>query len=349
MANETGRFQSDRWLSFALRAALLGLFVWMVKGLLIPVVLGGLVALLLAPLERRFAPRLGRFQGAGPVLFTTGVIVLVVIPLVLIGIEAAASINRFFASDWSPTIEHIQSFVSEHSSGLLQRFGVSGDVVQNYFSNLFRQVGVAIAGFAGNMVAAVPQSIVDAFLFVVALYYLLRDGGRLVRWCLDLAPFRHEETEILFSSIKDTVHGAVLGLLATSLVQGALTTAALFLFGVPGAFLLGILATLLSLVPMLGTTPVTAGSAIYLFATGHIGAGIGMVIAAVVVGLSDNVVRPWVQSSHGGMHPLIALLSIFGGLDLFGAAGIFIGPVLAAVVLWSIEAYASLRNGRAAR
>lgn len=336
--------QTDRWLSLALRAALIGLFFWMVKGLLVPVLLGGLAALLVAPLGRRIGPRLGRFQRFAPALLTVGVIILVCVPLVIIGIEGAASANRFFSRDWSATLERIQDFFTGHPSALLSRVGVSTDDVRNYIGNLFRQVGSALAGFAGGMVAAVPQSVVNAFLFIVALYYLLRDGSALLRWALKLSPFKDEETEVLFASIKDTVNGAVLGLLATSAVQGTLTTIALFIFKIPAAFLLGILATLLSLVPMLGTTPVTLGAAVYLFAAGRIGAGIGMVIAAVVVGLSDNVIRPWVQSSHGGMHPLIALLSIFGGLEFFGAAGIFIGPVVAAFVIWAVDIRANVRE-----
>ncbi|WP_437966410.1 AI-2E family transporter [Sorangium sp. So ce260] len=335
--------QSDRWLSFALRAGLVALFFWMVKGLLVPVLLGGLVALLVSPLQRRLSPRLGRFRSFAPAISTVGVVILVCIPLAVIIIEASASISRFFARDWSSTIERLQGLLNDgRLTGLLNRAGLSGDDVRNYVSNLFQRVGSSMAGFAGGMVAAVPQTIVDAFLFVVALYYLLRDGGLLLRWLLRQSPFRNEETDVLFASIQDTVHGAVLGLLATAAVQGTLTTIALFACKVPGAFLLGLLATLLSLVPMIGTTPVTLGAAIYLFVIGRIGGGIGMCAAAVLVGLSDNVIRPWVQSSHGGMHPLIALLAIFGGLELFGAAGIFIGPVVAAIVLWAVNTRSSL-------
>ncbi|XXY54131.1 AI-2E family transporter [Sorangium sp. So ce269] len=335
--------QSDRWLSFALRAGLMALFFWMVKGLLVPVLLGGLVALLVSPLQRRLSPRLGRFRKFAPAISTVGVIILVCIPLAVIIIEASASISRFFSRDWSSTIERVQGLLNDgRITSLLNRAGLSGDDVRNYVSNLFQRVGSSIAGFAGGMVAAVPQSIVDAFLFTVALYYLLRDGGQLLRWLLTQSPFRHEETDVLFASIQDTVHGAVLGLLATAAFQGTLTTIALFIFKVPGAFLFGLLATLLSLVPMIGTTPVTLGAAVYLFIVGRIGGGIGMCVAAALIGLSDNVIRPWVQSSHGGMHPLIALLSIFGGLELFGAAGIFIGPVVAAIVLWAVNTRSSI-------
>jgi predicted PurR-regulated permease PerM len=118
---------------------------------------------------------------------------------------------------------------------------------------------------------------------------------------------------------------------------------ALWIFGIPGAFLLGIVATILAVIPMIGTTPITFGAAIFLFVSGRIGAGIGMSVAAAVIGLSDNVIRPWVQSSRGEMHPLIVLLAIFGGIEAFGTSGIFLGPVVAALALWIIDTYADLR------
>jgi predicted PurR-regulated permease PerM len=158
-----------------------------------------------------------------------------------------------------------------------------------------------------------------------------------------MSPFPRDDTEELFTSIVGTVNGAILGVLVTAAIQGALTMASLYVFGVPGAFVLGVIATILAIIPMIGTTPVTFGAPIYLFATGRIGAGIGMIVMGVLIGLSDNVIRPWVQSSRTTMHPLIALLSIFGGLEVFGAAGIFVGPVLAAITIWIVDTYADLR------
>lgn len=195
----------------------------------------------------------------------------------------------------------------------------------------------AVAGAVGALAASVPTWIIDIFLFVVALYYFLHDGGRLVRWCMGLSPFPERETDELFDSVRQTVHGAIVGQLATSLVQGGLTVLALYLFGVPAPLLLGLIATVLSVVPLLGTTPVTVGAAIYLFAVGSTGAGIGMAIAAVLIGLSDNVVRPWVQSTSTRLHPLLVLLAIFGGIQVMGLAGAFLGPVIAVIALWSVE------------
>jgi predicted PurR-regulated permease PerM len=56
-----------------------------------------------------------------------------------------------------------------------------------------------------------------------------------------------------------------------------------------------------------------------------------MLCGGVLVATSDNVVRPWILKGHSEMHPLLALVSVFGAVNLVGATGIFLGPVIAAV------------------
>ena len=340
-ADQTPR---DNWLALILRTLLLGLFLWMVQRLLIPVVLGALVALILYPLQRKLAPRLGKATSLAPAIITTGALFLVVIPLVLFGLRAISTTSTFLAQDWNQTLTEVQGFLSKRTSGLVERFHLNTDSLRTSFENIARNAGSKGAGWLGGAVTAVPSQIVDVFLFIIALYFFLRDGRALTQWLLKLSPFPRADTEELFASIHGTVNGAILGVIVTAAVQGALTMGALYAFGVPGAFLLGLLATGLAVIPMIGTTPVTVGAAIYLFAVDRIGPGIGMGVAAVVIGFADNIVRPWVQSSRTTMHPLLSLLSIFGGLEVFGAVGIFIGPVVAAMALWIVDTYADLRE-----
>lgn len=330
---------SDRWLSLALRAALLALFLWMVKGMIAPVLLGGLVAMLVHPILPRLARRLGRLAQLAPAVLTAGVVVLVGIPLVVVASQAIASVNRFLALDWTRTIERVERFVSWRMQGVASALGLSADSIRAHVADLLQQLGAGVAGLLGGIAAELPALAIQAFLFIIALYSLLRDGTSLTRWLRRTSPFSPEETETIFGAVRGTVRGAVLGMIVTALVQGTLTTIALFVFGVPGAFLLGVLATVLSVVPMVGTTPVTVGAAVYLLIVGRYGAAIGMAAAAVVVGVSDNIVRPWVQSAQSEMHPLIALMSIFGGLELFGFAGLFIGPVLAEITVRTVTAH----------
>jgi predicted PurR-regulated permease PerM len=335
---------SDRWLAITLRVVLLGLFIWMIKGLLVPVALGALLALLLHPVQVRLEKRLGKRAKLSPLILTVGFFLLVGVPAIPIAAKVVSSLNEFLARDWSDTTSKIHGYVLDKTGSFRELFDLSGARIRESLESLVRRAGEVIAGLAGNLAAAVPGTIVDLFLFFVALYFLLRDGRKLTAWMTKMSPFPAHETEELFSSIQNTVSGAILGLFATSAVQGGLTILFLTIFRVPGAVLFGLLAMLLAFIPMVGTTPVTVGAVIYLLAVGRTGAGVGMAVAALVIGLSDNVIRPWVQSRHStNIHPLIVLLAIFGGLELFGAAGVFVGPVIAAMAVWTVDTYAHIR------
>jgi predicted PurR-regulated permease PerM len=344
-ARRTAMEKNDRWLALALRATLLGLFVWMVKGILIPIALGGLFALLLYPIEARLWRRFGKHGGLIPLGLTLGSLVLVVLPLLLLSMRFASALDDFLRRDWTETAPRIQRFVDEKLIAYGKDLHVDADKLRESTESLVRQIGGGLANLVTGAATAVPGYLIDLFLFIIALYYFLRDGRRLARWLTRLSPFDPPDTEELFASIRETVNGAILGLIVTAGVQGALTTLALYICQVPGALVFGVMATLLALfIPMMGTAPVTIGAIIYLVIVQRTGAAIGMAIAAVIIGLSDNVIRPWVQSSSTKMHPLLVMLGIFGGLEMWGAAGIFIGPIVAAMAVWTIDTYVHLRD-----
>jgi predicted PurR-regulated permease PerM len=312
----------------------------MVRDLLLPVALGALLALLLHPLQRRLTPRLGRFAGWAPTLLTLGAFVLIIIPFAFIAAQVVTGINSFLSQDLNGALNGVQQFGDRFTRRFGDRFAPFGGNLRSEVGGVVQRIGTAIAGLASSFASSLPGQILDVFIFVLALFYFLRDGSRLVRWLLSLSPFRDRDTDELFASIHETVHGAIIGQLATSVVQGGLTILVLFVFKVPGALLFGIIATLLSIIPMVGTTPVTVGAVIYLLIINRFGAAVGMGISAAVIGISDNIVRPYVQSSQSRLHPLLILLGIFGGLQVFGAAGVFIGPVVAAMAVWAVDIYA---------
>jgi predicted PurR-regulated permease PerM len=336
--------RDERWLSTALRLAPLLLFFWMVRAQLVPIFLGALFALLLDPLKRRLARRSPWLARQAALVLTVGSLILVVIPFVLIAANVVSSAQSFLAGGFTDILGRLQTFATTHFAGLADRFDLPVESLRTGAANLAQRIGGSIAGFASGVASSLPGQIVELFLFVLALYYFLRDGASLLRWLVRLSPFPEHDTDELFASIRETVHGAIFGQLATSLVQGGLTLIALYAFKIPGALMFGIIAMLLSVVPLVGTTPVTVGAAIYLLASGRFGAAAGMAAAAVVIGISDNVVRPWVQSSQTRMHPLVTLLSIFGGIEVLGAAGVFLGPVIAAMAIWTIDLYAGMHR-----
>jgi len=93
-----------------------------------------------------------------------------------------------------------------------------------------------------------------------------------------------------------------------------------------------------SLIPIVGPSIVWLPAAIYLFATGHVGSGVFMLIwCSVVVGSADNIIRPWVIAGRVEIHPLVLLFALIGGASGFGFLGLFLGPIVVSVLIALFE------------
>lgn len=115
--------------------------------------------------------------------------------------------------------------------------------------------------------------------------------------------------------------------------------------GLKNAPLLGMLTIVFGMVPIVGSSPVWIGATIYLFAKGSTGFGIVMLVGGLIIATSDNIVRPIILRGHSQMHPLLGLVSVFGAVNLLGAPGIFLGPIIAAVFVSFLKILA-LENQR---
>jgi predicted PurR-regulated permease PerM len=319
-----------------LRGVVVAFFVYVAGPTLLPVAMGALFAIALHGQKERLEPQLGRAKKLAPALLTASTVLLGVLPLTFVVVQA----SKTFASlvSRATATPDFSGRMSARVFGLLNELGVlteqqAHDLVASSLSRAADVAGRVAAGTA----RALPELFTALFLFVLAIYFGLRDGDRMVQTARRVSPVSAERTEALFESIEASVRGAVIGTLVVALVQGGLTLVALLALRVPGAFLWGFVASILSVLPIVGTTPVTVGAAVYLFATGRTVAGVIMLVCAFAIGASDNFVRPWVQSQHDHMHPLLALVAIFGGLAAFGLAGIFIGPVAAAMATWAVS------------
>ncbi len=327
---------------------MVGVFVWMVRTVAVPVVVAGLFAVLLMPLHVRLTRLLKKRAFFAPGVLTAGSILGVLLPLAAVVAMAVRTMSGIKTSGFAETFGTLSVAVIR----FLQRFrrvltplgiDMSRDSISTQFNEYAQEALGKLAGMAGDAAAATPDAIVGLFLFVIALYFCIRDGQRFIAWLIDRLPYSEEASRRLVGVVHEAVRGVVLGQLLTGIVQGGLVIGFLLALRVPGAVIWGILAFFLSFLPLLGTVPVTLGATIYLFAVGRPGPAVIMIVGVVLIGASDNVVRPLVASTSGGLHPLVTLLAIFGGLATLGASGVFLGPIIAALAIFAMDAYASHR------
>lgn len=177
----------------------------------------------------------------------------------------------------------------------------------------------------------------NAIKFSFALltaFFIYRDGERLLDQTRRvLLRFLGERARGYINAVGDTTRAVLYGLILTALAQGLLAGLGYWVAGAPAPALLGVLTGAVALIPF-GPPLVWAPVGVGLLVTNHTLAGIGLLLwGGLVVSQIDNVIRPMVISGATRIPFLLVLFGVLGGLNAFGLVGIFLGPVVIAVLL----------------
>lgn len=180
----------------------------------------------------------------------------------------------------------------------------------------------------------------NVFILLIALYYMLRDGGNLKKSIIAMSPLLDQYDEAIFEKLENAIFSVVRGSLGVSVVQGLLTMLGFWIFGIANPILWGSLAAVASLIPGIGTAIILVPAVIYLYISGAVVASVGLLVWAVLaVGLIDNFLGPYIVQKGVHVHEFLILLSVVGGLSFFGPIGFILGPLILSLLFALLEIY----------
>ena len=223
--------------------------------------------------------------------------------------------------------------------------------MQAYLQNLFPDIGINLNEYlrqllswliqnVGSIFSGLAQVFFTVFLGLLGTYYLLKDGGRFKVSLLGLVPLPEEYAETILTRVESMVGSVIKGSLAVAIIQGIVAGVGFTLFGIPNPAFWGSLAVIAALVPTVGTALVMLPAVAYLFFIGHTGASLGLLIwAAAAVGLIDNLLAPYLIQRRAKIHPFLILISVLGGISVFGPIGFLAGPLLLSLLFALIDLY----------
>lgn len=313
-------------------ALFLAVVFWMVGPYLLSLFLGGTAAMLCRPVHKRLlkimGPRAAASSAAGLVLL------LVIAPLAAFavlavrqGIELGSEMAEL--KEFSP-----KALTDELNRSELVR-AVVGDpaVVRAKVKAAIQAAGQVTSAAVVRLGKGVPEFLLQLCLALIAFFFFLLDGKRFVDWLLGLDVLDGNVQSRLVESYRETAASAVLAGLAAAAIQAVMILIGFLALGVPGAFLAGGLTFIFAWIPVLGTLPASLAGTLYLYAQGETAKMLLMMGLALAASLADNLVRPLVLKGRDGMHPLVGLVAIIGGIQVFGILGVLIGPIMAAMLL----------------
>ena len=206
-----------------------------------------------------------------------------------------------------------------------------------------------IIEYMSDFVFSVPVILLNFFIMIFIMFYVLKDASRIYHKFKDLIPLTKQHKERVLKKFNDVTYAVVYGTLIIGLAQGLLGGFGLFIFGIPSPVLWGALMIIASIIPFVGPpviwVPIVAFhllNALSVNDSTQITKGIFMIIYFVfIVSTIDNILKPKVIGQRSQVHPALVLLGVVGGISFFGIIGVIIGPVILAVFVAFLQIYES--------
>ena len=323
--------------------ALLGLLLYLViRPFLAPLAWATVVGYLMHPLQARLTRLLRARAGIAAGILTLLCFVMLVGPLTLLAGAFASqvgllvgSLQRLVTGLKIGSVADVADLPAMRAISLWleQHLAISAEQLRAWLVTGAEQLLQPLATIGSQAFFGALGTVIDFTLTLLLLFFFLRDGPKMLKATLGLVPLDAHRKERLMSRMGEVTRAVVFGTLATSVLQGISVGVGFALTGLPSPIVFGVLAGVLSVLPIGGTAFVWGPGALWLFATGHaVAASLLLVWGALIVGVADNMLRPLLISGRSDVPTLAVFVGVLGGLAAFGMVGMFLGPLVISLV-----------------
>lgn len=312
------------------------------------------LAFLLYPLHVRLTRRLRNRPHWSAFALTLLTLVVFIGPLTALSAAFAAQVGdllqyvrNLLAGQTTTNVLELANVPWIHSG--LERlesvFGINAAQVRGWATQGASELLQGLASFGGKIFLGAIGTVVGFVLMIFMLFFFIRDGDQMLATARELIPMADAYKARLFDHLAAVTRAMVMGTGLTALIQGTLVGIAFLIVGLPSPLVFGVIAALTSLLPFGGTALVWIPAVIVLAVQSRWGATIFMVVwGAVLVSLVDNVVRPMLVSGRAQVGTLTVFIGVLGGIAAFGAIGLFLGPVVLALIIALIRFMLEMRR-----
>ena len=295
-----------------------------------------------------------RNEKIAALLVSAGLLLLVAVPFVLVLDNLAPEARYVYirAKQHLVTGELIDINCAGKTTAICRFSNVIKDIVQDPsvkfpLEDMLGKLTTLAIEKTSSVLLSLPGIILSVVVTFFITFYLFLDGPKLVGKCKNLIPLKSIHKEHMFQKFQDTTYAVIYGSIIVAVIQGTLGGIGFFLFGIQSPVLWGIIMMITALIPFVGTAVIWLPAALIHIGTGTtlgnealIWQGIGLLLyGTFIVASIDNVLKPKLIGERAGVHPILILLGVLGGLVLFGFVGFIIGPLVLAMINALVEIY----------
>jgi len=323
-----------RMIVLTLIFAIFALTFFIIKPIIMPIIFGLLFAYIFGPVYKALQ-KITKNKNIAASFLVISLILIVAIPVIYF---VPVAVNQAF-----------EIYVIAQNFNLAELIGnfAKPDIASTLAINLDNIIGQFFTAFLNqfkDLLLNLPSLIFQFAVFLFTFYFATRDSNELSEYIRSLSPFSKDTEKRFLQEFRGITNAIVFGQVLIGITQGLALGAGLFFLGVPNALILTFVASLLSIIPVLGSWLIWLPVSIFLLVADQAFAGIFLLLyGAIFVSSIDNLLRPYILSKKSTLPVALSLIGTIGGLFFFGIAGLVLGPLVIAYSLIIIEFY---RHGK---
>lgn len=271
-------------------------------------------------------------KGLAALLLMLVFLILIALPVYAGFLLLSPKINQL-ASQQDKIINGIQVVALQIKNNI----GIDLLTAQN-IKTISEKISIAIPMLLNGTVSMFMNLLMMFFLY----YYLLINGKKAEQFIANIIPLKNDNINLIAEDTKMMVKANALGIPLICLIQGLFAAFGYWLFGVSDWGLWAFFTGLFAFFPLVGTMIVWVPLVLYLFAIGDVMPATWLTFYSfIITGNVDYVARITLLKKMGNVHPLITVIGVIAGLNLFGFMGLIFGPLLVSYFIILVKIYIS--------
>lgn len=312
-------------------------FFYIMMPFMISIILGGILAMALAPFVDFFIRR-GLSRGSSLIVFSLTLAAVSFLPVVAFFIRGSRVVSEILHES---NFTQLSQKYTHASYKLIDQFcsiyGLDSVLVKSKLETITVSIGNFLSATFTEFISELPTIFMVGFITILAVYCFLRETDRIRALFDRYFYFSKDNGDKFIHMLKVCCREVFFSNIITGVLQSTIVSFGALIFDVGDFFLVFFITFVVSFIPIIGAAPVAAVLGLICFMEARIGAGIGMMVIAAVSGLSDNIIRPYLGSLGAvEVHPFIGLLAVIGGVIMFGLPGLFIGPLVVSLIFGAL-------------
>lgn len=330
-----------RWIAVLAATAIALYLCWLMLRPFIGVLeWAAVLVIVFYPVHKRLAQRIRR-RGLSALISSLLVVLIVVLPLTFLTMALANELA--VAARSLPS--HVNQLTEAPVTGRVSRWiqdhaPVETQPSQEFVAEQLQNAGVALLGQSVGLMGNILSGIVKTFFVIFTMYYLFRDGDKIVAALPAALPLKKSQSEAIIARARQVVSAGVYGVVSIAMIQGLLGGVAFWMLGIPSPVLWAVVMTFVCMIPVAGSFLIWLPASIYLMMTGHWTRAIFLILwGTLIISTIDNFLRPRLMKNQTKLHELFVFFSVLGGISVFGLLGIVLGPVVLAITLGLLNTF----------